>query len=52
MIQYLSMHGIIHQTSCVYTPQQNRIVERKNRDLLEKMRSLMFQMHVPKISWS
>jgi hypothetical protein len=52
MIQYLSMHGIIHQTSCVHTPQQNGIAKRKNRDLLEKTRSLMFQMHVPKIFWS
>jgi len=52
MIQYLSMHDIIHQTSCVHTPQQNGIAEQKNRDLLEKTRSLMFQMHIPKIFWS
>ena len=51
MIQYLSIHGIIHQTSFVYIPQQNRISERKNRNLLEKTRSLLFQMHVPKIFW-
>ena len=52
MIQYLSMHVIIHQTSYVQTPQQNGIAKRKNHDLLEKTRSLMFQMHVPKIFWS
>ena len=39
---YLSSHGILHQTSCVGTPQQNGVAERKNRDLLEKTRSLMF----------
>ncbi|CAL9022379.1 unnamed protein product [Prunus brigantina] len=52
MTQYLSTHGIIHQTSCVGTPQQNGVAERKNRDLLEKTRALMFQMNVPKKFWS
>ena len=42
MSQYLSTHGILHQTSCVGTPQQNGVAERKNRDLLEKTRALMF----------
>jgi transposase InsO family protein len=42
MIQYLSMHDIIHQTSCIHTPQQNGIAERKNQDFLKKIRSLMF----------
>ena len=52
MRQYLSDHDIIHQTSCVGTPQQNGIAERKNRDLLEKARALMLQSHVPKRFWS
>jgi hypothetical protein len=34
--------GIIKQTSCVGTPQQNRIAERKNRYLLEMTRPLLF----------
>ncbi|CAL9000577.1 unnamed protein product [Prunus brigantina] len=50
--QYLSSYGVIHQTSCVGTPQQNGVAERKNRDLLEKTRSLMLQMNVPKKFWS
>jgi transposase InsO family protein len=33
--EYLSTHGIHHQTTCPYTPAQNRIAERKNRHLLE-----------------
>ncbi|KAM1692791.1 hypothetical protein PS2_031824 [Malus domestica] len=52
MSNYLSNHGILHQTSCVGTPQQNGVAERKNQDLLEKTRSLMIQMNVPKKFWS
>ncbi|KAK8946460.1 hypothetical protein KSP39_PZI006354 [Platanthera zijinensis] len=47
-----SEFGIIHQTSCAYTPQQNGVVERKNRHLLDVPRSLMLQMHVPKHYWN
>ena len=49
--QYLSKHGMIHQTSCPYTPQQNGVAERKNRHLMEVARSMMFHMNVPKIYW-
>ena len=52
MKQYLNIHRILHQTSCVGTPQQNDIAERKNRDLLEKTRALMLHMKVPKVFWS
>ena len=52
MIQYLTMHGIIHQTSCVHTPQQNEITDQKNCNLLVKTRSVMFQMYVLKMFWS
>ncbi|CAL8151775.1 unnamed protein product [Prunus armeniaca] len=52
MSEFLTGEGIIHETSCVGTPQQNGVAERKNRDLLEKTRSLMFQMNVPKKLWS
>lgn len=43
--------GIVHQSSCNDTPQQNGIAERKNRHLLEVARSLMFSNHVPKFFW-
>ena len=32
---FILQHGILHQTSCVDTPSQNEVVERKNRHLLE-----------------
>ena len=44
---FMLQNGILHQTSCVNTP-QNRLVERKNKHLLETTRALLFQMHVPK----
>ena len=44
-------NGILHQTSCVDTPAQNGVVERKNRHLLETARALLFNMHVPKHLW-
>ena len=44
--------GILHQTTCIYTPQQNGVSERKNRNLLEVTRVLLFQNNVPIIFWS
>ena len=44
--------GITHQTSCVYTPQHNGIVERQNRHLLEVSRILRFQASLPIKFWS
>lgn len=49
---YMTQHGILRQTSCVDTPSQNMVVERKNRHLLETGRALFFQMHVPKRFWA
>jgi len=45
---HLAKHGIIHQTSCPYTPQQNGVAERKNRHLMEVARSMMFYTNMPK----
>lgn len=48
---YLTNHGIVHHSSCVDTPQPNRIAERKNKHLLEVARALTFTMAVPKTFW-
>ena len=34
-ISFMSHHGILHQSSCAHTPQQNGIVECKNHHLIE-----------------
>jgi hypothetical protein len=39
---YFEKKGIIHQSSCVNTPQQNRLAERKNIHLFEITRVLLF----------
>jgi len=45
---YFEKEGIIHQLSYVNTPQQNGLVEIKNRHLLETTRALPFQHQVPR----
>ena len=49
---FLMDNGIIHESSCTDTPEQNGVAERKNRHLLEVARSLLFARNVPKIQWA
>ena len=48
---YFQREGIVHESSCVNTPQQNGVAERKNGHLLESTRALLFQTKVPKSFW-
>ncbi|CAN6586683.1 unnamed protein product [Malus baccata var. baccata] len=49
--RFLQDRGIIHQTTCPHTPQQNGVVERNNRHILETARALLIGASVPKLFW-
>ena len=48
---FMSSHGILHQSSYAYTPQQNGVAERKNRHLVKTARTLLFHHKVPQHFW-
>ena len=47
---FISSNGILHQSSCAYTPQHNGVVARKNRHLVEIARTLLHHK-VPQRFW-
>ena len=51
MKNYFLDHGIVFQTSCTGTPQQNGRVERKHRHILNVARALRFQGNLPIEFW-
>jgi transposase InsO family protein len=48
METFLKKNGIIHQTTNVYTPQQNGVAERMNRTLVERAKCLLFDAGLKK----
>ncbi|GJS80045.1 putative ribonuclease H-like domain-containing protein [Tanacetum coccineum] len=52
MNQYCEMKGIKREFSVVGTPQQNRVVERKNRILIEAARTMLADLKLPTTFWA
>ncbi len=49
---YLSEHGIHHQLTVAYTPQQNGVAERMNRTLMNLVRSMLHHKGIEKKFWA
>nr|GEX87847.1 retrotransposon protein, putative, Ty1-copia subclass [Tanacetum cinerariifolium] len=50
-LDHLKDHGIIAHRTPPYTPQHNGVSERRNRTLLDMVRSMMSQTTLPKFFW-
>jgi hypothetical protein len=49
---YLEEEGIKHEFSTPYTPQQNGVVERKNRTLIDMVRTMLGEYKTSERFWS
>jgi transposase InsO family protein len=49
---FLDEEGIKHEFSTTYTPQQNRVIERKNRILIEMARTMLDEYKTSDQFWS
>lgn len=45
---FLSKHGIVHKKTNPHTPEQNGVIERMNRSIVEKARCLLFDANLEK----
>ena len=50
--EFLEEEGIKHEFSAPYTPQQNGVVERKNRTLIDMARTMLGEFKTPECFWS
>ena len=50
-VSFLKEHGILSQFSAPGTPQQNKVTERRNRTLLDMVRSMMSLSTLPLSFW-
>jgi len=49
--QLLVLYETIHQTSCINTPEQNGVVERKHRHIVETTHSFLLSASIPNEFW-
>ena len=52
MLKFLDEEGIKHEFSAPYTPQQNGVVERKNRTLIDMSRTMLDEYKTPDSYWA
>ncbi|GJT67018.1 putative ribonuclease H-like domain-containing protein [Tanacetum coccineum] len=50
--EYFDSVGIKHETSAAKTPQQNGVIERRNRTLVEVARTMLIFSHAPLFLWA
>ena len=50
--EFLEEEGIKHEFSAPYTPQQNGVLERKNRTLIDMARTMLGEFKTPERFWS
>ena len=48
---FCNHHGIFRQLTAAYTPQQNGVAERKNRTIMNAVRTVLHDKQVPKSFW-
>ncbi|KAK1662149.1 hypothetical protein QYE76_050308 [Lolium multiflorum] len=51
MQEFVDDEGIKHEFSAPYTPQQNGVVERKNRTIIEMARTMLSEFNSPHNFW-
>ena len=52
MTDIFKTEAIIHQTSCIETPEQNGLVERKHQHIMNVTRALLFQSNLSQNFWN
>ncbi|CAL9007503.1 unnamed protein product [Prunus brigantina] len=50
-VNFCEINGIHRQLTAAYSPQQNGVAERKNRTIMNMVRSMLARMKVPKEFW-
>jgi transposase InsO family protein len=50
-MEFCNEHGIRRQLTAVYSPQQNGVSERKNRTIMNMVRSMLSAKNMPKSFW-